>query len=132
MRSTRILLAIDAVINLLLGILLVFFPRPVAVALGVPIPDSAFYPSILGAVLFGIGMALALEWFRPEAGLGGLGLAGAIAINLCGGLVLAVWLLFGSLDIPPRGYIFLWALTILLITISGAEVFVRRPNKQRD
>ena len=74
--------------------------------------------------MFGIGIALTLEWVRPEAGLGGLGLAGAIAINLCGGLVLAAWLLFGSLDMPLRGYLFLWALAILLLAISSVELFV--------
>ena len=35
----------------------------------------------------------------------GLGLRGALAINLSGGFVLAMWLLFGSLDVPIHGKI---------------------------
>lgn len=124
MSASRAVLVIDAFINLLLGVLLIFFPEPLAVVLGVPIPDSAFYPSILGGVLFGIGIALVLEVVKPEQ-LGGLGLGGAIAINLCGGLVLAAWLISGALNIPFRGYVLLWSLTVLLVTISIVELFVR-------
>jgi hypothetical protein len=50
-----------------------------------------------------------------------LGLGGAIAINLCGGLVLAVWLLSNKLSLPLRGQIFLWSLVMLLVGISVLE-----------
>jgi len=59
MRFSRILL-IDALINLILGVLLAVFPRNVVEVLGVPDTDATFYPSILGAVLIGIGMAFRL------------------------------------------------------------------------
>jgi hypothetical protein len=62
-----------------------------------------------------------IEYFRREDGLVGLGLAGAVAINLCGGGVLAAWLVFGRLDVPPHGRVFLWALVVLLVSISMAE-----------
>ena len=70
MKSKKSLLLIDAIINLALGALVVFLPEGVVLALGVPPAVSAFYPSILGAVLFGIGLALLLE---PDSG-NGLGL----------------------------------------------------------
>lgn len=57
------------------------------------------YPSILGAVLVGIGVALLIQ-NKSESGLS---LAGAVAINLCGGIVLAFWLSFGFLALPTRG-----------------------------
>ena len=113
------LLTIDAVINLVLGALLVWFPRPVVAAFGVPEAAVAFYPSILGAVLFGIGIALLIERVR---GSSGLGLSGAISINLCGGVVLAAWLVFGSLEIPIRGQVLLWALVVVLVGISSVEL----------
>ncbi len=94
-RST--LLTLDAVINLTLGALLVVFPDPVVSALGIPGTDVTFYPSILGAVLVGIGIALVVERVR---GATGLGLVGAVSINLTAGLVLAAWLAFGSLALP--------------------------------
>ena len=125
MRSS-ILLLVDAVINFLLGILLIFFPASLVIALGIPGSDSAFYPSILGAVLFGIGIALLVERFRGSAGLGP---CGAVSINLSGGLVLAGWLLSGSLELPLRGHIVLWILVLILVGISSLELFVRAPRR---
>ena len=51
-------LAADAAINLLLGILLLAFRSELADFLGVPPTEQTFYPTILGGVLLGIGVAL--------------------------------------------------------------------------
>jgi hypothetical protein len=120
--SEKSLLLIDAIINLLLGVLLGIFPRKIVAVLGLPIVQNTFYASILGAVLFGIGIALLLEMSREKTGLGGLGLGGAIAINLSGGLVLALWLVFGALDIPTHGFIVMWLLVAVLFVISAIEL----------
>ncbi len=125
MRSSVLLIA-DAVINLALGVLLIVFPAGTVTAMGIPGSGSAFYPNVLGAVLFGIGIALLIERFR---GSGGLALYGAVSINLCGGVVLAAWLIWGSLQIPTRGFIILWALVIVLVGISSFEILSRRINK---
>ena len=122
------LLRVDAGINIILGILLLLtipFPERIPQLFGVPAVINTFYPSILGAVLFGIGIALVLESYRtkPER-LVGLGLGGAIVINLCGGAVLIGWLIFGDLHLPLRGTVFLWAIGLILITISGFELIV--------
>lgn len=118
-----LLLKIDAAINLILGILLLAFPLKLVKAVGMPTAEPSFYPTILGAVLFGIGLALLIECYRQSSGLMGLGLGGAIAINLCGGFVLAIWLLSGSLNLPLRGQIFLWTLVLLLVGLSLIEGF---------
>jgi hypothetical protein len=118
-RST--LLKADAAINLILGVLLMAFPAKLIKALGVPMADPSFYPTILGGVLFGIGLALLIECYRKSSRFVGLGLGGAIAINLCGGLVLAAWLLSDRLTLPLRGQIFLWTLVVLLVGISLLE-----------
>ena len=118
------LLTIDGIINLLLGVLLIAFSDGWVRLLGVPPAAHGFYPSILGGVLFGIGIALMMER-RNNTGTGvGLGLGGAIAINLCGGMVLAGWLVFGGLTLPVRGLIFLWFLVVLLVGISSVELAV--------
>ena len=127
MRSSKVLL-IDAGINFILGILLlltIIFPERIAKFFGVPAVKNAFYPSILGAVLFGIGIALVLESYRtnPEQ-LVGLGIGGAVAINLCGGAVLIGWLIFGDLHLPLGGTVFLWSIGLILITISGSELLM--------
>jgi MFS family permease len=115
------LLLLDALINIVLGLLLATFPSWVVQLLGVPATDTRFYTSILGAVLLGIGLALLIEFFRKPSQAAGLGLSGAIAINLCGAVFLAGWLLCGTLDIPLRGRVFLWAVAIALVAISGGE-----------
>ena len=86
------------------------------------------YPTILGAVLFGIGIALTIECYRKLWRMVGLGLRGAVAINLSGGLVLILWLIFGDLNIPLRGHFFLWSLAIILVGISLIEVFTHLEN----
>ena len=115
-------LTIDSLINLLLGALLVIFPRDLVSFLGIPQPGSAFYPSILGAVLFGIGIALWIERGTDRASGRGLGLGGAVVINLCAALVLAAWLLFGGLSLSARGSGFLWGIVVVLIVVSLAEI----------
>jgi hypothetical protein len=125
------ILYLDAAVNLILGLLLLFFRPAVIHLLGVPAAEQAFYPSMLGAVLFGIGIALLVECFRPRDGLVGLGLGGAVAINLCCGLVLAGWLLSGKLSIPLRGQIFLWILVVLLAGVSTGEFIVHRRKRVR-
>jgi hypothetical protein len=131
MRHTT-LLKIDAAINLILGILLLAFPLELVQALGLPMADPSFYPSILGGVLFGIGLALLIECYRQSNGFIGLGLGGAIAINLCGGFVLAIWLLSGSLNLPLRGQIFLWSLVLLLVGISLIEGFAQLKMRKKN
>ncbi len=118
-------LFVDAAINIVLGVLLVTFPRRVVDALGIPASESAFYPSILGGVLMGIGIALLIQVVHRERFLG-LGHGGAVAINICGGLVLAAWLIWGGLDIPVRGQVLLWSLVTMLVGISLVELMVQR------
>lgn len=114
------LLVVDAIVNLGLGALLIAYPSHLVSLLGMPDVRPSFYARVLGGVLFGIGTALALE-AGSSAGQG-LGLAGAVAINLCGAAVLAGVLLMQSLDIPLRGRVLLWGLCVLLVGLSLLEL----------
>jgi hypothetical protein len=116
-------LLVDAVINLLLGVLLVMLDPRIADTLGVPAPGSRFYTSILGVVLIGVAIALVIEALQspPREGTG-LGLLGAVCINLCGGVALGLWLSFGDLGLPVRGLVFLWCLVVALVVLSGIEL----------
>ena len=127
-KASTTLLKVDAVINYALGILCILYPF-VAETIGVPIVENSFYPNILGAVLIGIGIALTIECYRKQGGIVGLGLGGAVAINLSGGFVLMLWLIFGDLNIPLRGYFFLWSLAIILVGISLFELFIYRKTE---
>lgn len=115
------LLFLDAAINLILGILLIIFSDKVVTAFGAPESSTKFYPNILGAIFIGITIALILEYYRRPSSPAGLGLSGAIAINLCGGIMLIIWLIIGSSSFHPRGLIILWILAIILVSISIIE-----------
>ncbi len=120
-------LVVDAGVNFMLGILLLLLvPLPkLSSILGVPMVEVPFYASILGGVLVGIGIALLVEVRRRGGNKAvGLGKGGAVAINLCGGLVLMGWLIFGRLGLPIRGTVFLWALVVLLVGLSGLELLM--------
>ena len=119
------LLRVDGVINLVLGVLLMAFPEGVVETLGVPQTEDRFYPTVLGAVLFGMGVALLLEANRLPGGIIGLGLGGAVAINLAAAAVLVVWLVWGDLVIPTRGRVLLGILSAGLVAISSFELWVR-------
>ena len=135
MPSRRTLLLVDGIVNLVLGILLVLFPAWLVSALGIPAAESTFYPSLLGAVLTGIGIALLLERSRSLSPSAGLGLLGAIAINLCAVTILAGWLLFGELDLPLRGQFSLWGIALLALGLSllelGRELEALRSSRPR-
>ena len=122
-KKVSLLLAADAVINLILGLLLLLFPAGLRELFGLPATNTYFYSSILGGVIFGIGVALCLEWLMGEKGIKGLGLAGAIAINLFGGGTLLFWLVFKDLEIPLKGSITLWIVAILVVGIGLVELF---------
>ncbi len=129
MKQGKTLLLIDSIINLFLGIVLLAFSEPVIKIFGLPESDMSFYPNILGAVLSGIGIALLIE-YRRTAKFTGLGLGGAISINMMGGIVLFLWLVFGNLNIPAHGKIILWILDIVLIGISSLELIAYISKKQ--
>ena len=124
-KKHAILLTIDGIINLALGMCLMLFPVGVAELLGVPKSSLNFYPTILGAVIFGIGIALLIERYGVTRTIRGLGLGGAIAINLCGALALLVWLLCCPLDIPARGYVILWSIAIVVLLVGIIEVVTK-------
>jgi hypothetical protein len=124
-KTVRVLLAADALINLILGILLLFLPAGLLTVLGLPATSNYFYTSILGGVIFGIGIALSIEYFQKPEGARGLGLAGAIVINLCGGGVLLYWLLFGDIDLPLIGQLILWMVALVVIGIGLIELIIK-------
>ena len=118
-------LLIDGIVNLILGILLLLFPFGVAEILGVPLPETNFYPTILGGVIFGIGIALLLEAYGERWGARGLGLGGAIAINFCGAGILVLWLIFEPLNLPLRGMITLWIVAIVVLGLGILETLTK-------
>ena len=127
MKASAVLL-VDAAINLVVGIILIFY-RSLVQILGIPQASTSFYANMLGAVLFGIGIALLVECLRKPGRMAGLGLGGAISINLSGGVALILWLIFGNLNIPVHGLIILWALAVIVIGISIIEWIIHSTKR---
>jgi hypothetical protein len=127
----ELVLTIDGAVNLALGAVLVIFPKEFARLVGVPVPSSSFYASILGGVLIGIGLALLIQRFWGRSHVTGLGIEGAIVINFCGAGVLVVWLVSGGLSVATRGLVFLWAVAILVLGIGVAEMVMRARNNRQ-
>jgi hypothetical protein len=121
MKHGELLLFVDSMINFLLGIILLAYSEPIIDFFGLPETTIRFYPTILGSVLIGIGIALMIE-YRRKGRFVGLGIGGAISINMTGGAVLLLWLIFGNLNIPVHGIIILWVLAFILIGISSLEL----------
>ena len=126
MTSSR-LLELDGIGNVLLGLPLLLFPEAVSEFLGLPPIGATLYPAILGAVFVGIGVALLLQRFKPA--LGGLGLGGALSINLIFGVVLAGWLFLSGVSLPLRGVLVLSILAVILVGISLAEAHSLTPRR---
>ena len=114
-----LLLLADALLFLAMGAILAVFPAGTVTALGLPSGQSGFYRRLLGAVLIGIGLALMMN--ALPSGLYGLGLDGAIAVNLSIALAVAILLLTGARKTPARGKRLLWLLVLVLVGLSAVD-----------
>jgi len=122
-------LILDAIIKLCLGFILVIFPRELFWLAGLPVETPPFYAILLGGVLVAIGIALLHEHFRRAGDMVGLGLGGAIIINLFGGLVLTVMLGMGIPGAPFPGPQLLSGVAIILLILGGIEGLVSLKKK---
>ncbi len=129
-KGDKILLSIDSIVNIIIGLLLLCYPLGVGKILGLPQPGENFYTLILGAVLLGIGIALFIESKYYNRGMRGLGLEGAVVINIIASIVLIIILISGTLNISIIGSLILWFIGILVFLIGIVEGFrVRLFNK---
>jgi hypothetical protein len=76
------LLWLETLLKFVPGLLLALAPLTTLRVLGLPRPETGFWPRLCGALLIGIAGALFLEGTSRGHGLS---LAGCIVINLCGG-----------------------------------------------
>ena len=121
------LLAIDSIINVVLGSCLLFIPGATIRFFGLPPTDTNFYVTVLGAVLLGIGIALWIERHNEERWRG-LGLGGAVIINTLGAGTVLVWLILDPFNMPLHGYLVLWSVALIVLgtgLIELAAIFRR-------
>jgi len=101
---------------------LVLYPQRLVEMLGLPAVSSRFYPSVLGGVLIGIAVAL---FVAHRGGTAGLGLDGAIAINICGAGTVVAWLLWVPRDFSVTGRATLWVVAVLVLGTGFIELVHR-------
>jgi hypothetical protein len=108
------------------GLTLALVPVTASRVFGLPISGSAFWPRLLGAVLVGLALATVLQGDTLLKGAfthgRGLGLAGAIAVNLTSAAMLAAQLVMARAAATKRGNAALWALVLLLTALSLFEL----------
>jgi hypothetical protein len=122
-KEDKILLLIDGIVNLAVGLVLLCYPLGIGDYLELPKSDDNFYPVVLGALIFSIGIALLIERKYYERKIRGLGIEGAIIINIITSSALIIFLIFGNLNISIVGSIILWFVGILVFIIGVVEIF---------
>jgi hypothetical protein len=113
------LLWVETLLKFFPGAMLAVAPMTTLRVLGLPRPDSGFWPRVCGALLTGIAAALFLEGTSSGHGLG---LAGVIVINLCGASLLAVMLVLDRGPTSRRGRVAVWLTICVLVTLSVIEI----------
>jgi hypothetical protein len=113
------LLWLETLLKLVPGVLLTLAPLTALRVLGLPRPDTGFWPRLCGALLLGISGALFLEGTSRGHGLD---LAGVIVINLCGAAVLATLLILEAGPASRRGRATVWLIVCLLVIASVVEI----------
>jgi hypothetical protein len=99
------LLWLETLLKFVPGLLLALAPLTTLRVLGLPRPETGFWPRLCEALLIGIAGALFLEGTSRGHGLS---LAGCIVINLCGATVLATPLVLERGPTSVRGRAVVW------------------------
>lgn len=124
----RAVLFLDALLQLLLGILLLASPfATLYAALQLPQPQPALYGQLLGVAMVGFA------WLLVQATINGQ-LTVAIArtvgqVNLIGAILIVSWVLF--LDMPVQGAGKIWLLTLAAVLAFFAAVQIPAAKRVR-
>lgn len=111
---------IETLVKLAGGLVLSLAPLTAIRVLGLSRTDSSFWPRLLGALLIGLAGAAFLEGRYP--GSHGLGVGGAVIVNLAGAAMLATLLALKVAAPSTRGRMVLWTLVALLLILSLLEI----------
>jgi hypothetical protein len=106
-----------------IGLLLVFLPITTARMAGFPHGNTAFWPRLFGSALLGIAGAFAVEGYIAGGAIEakGLGLGGAVIINLTAILSLFGTLIFSAVA-TRRGKVVIWLMILLLLFLTLFEI----------
>lgn len=114
------LLWIEFLVKLASGATLVLVPRTLARVAGLPPAESSFWPRLLGGILIGIAVAALVE-VRFKSSIG-LGLAGAVSVNVATAATLGSLLILGQAGPSRRGRFALWLAAAGLLILALVEI----------
>ena len=60
--------------------------------------------------------------WQVQGSFSGLGVMGAIAINLCGATAVVWWLLCSPVQLSVRGKVVLWVVAVIVYAIAAFEI----------
>jgi len=118
------LLWLETLLKGSIGLIMMVAPITAAKIAGLPHNNSAFWARLFGASLIGIAAAFAIEGYaQVNAAITarGLGLGGAVVINLITILSLLGTLIFKGVA-SRRGLLLIWLLTALLAFLMLLEI----------
>lgn len=124
MTRLRYALAADAMLNALLGGVLLFFPGPLVEALGVPDADPSIYANLAGALLIGFAFALARASRAPAENRAVI--EAVMVANVLSAAVLAVWLTALDSDATATGKAVLGTVAGGLAVLAGLQATALR------
>lgn len=114
------LLWIEFLTKVAVGIPLLLTPRVLAHVLGLPPAESPFWPRLIGGLLIGLAMAALIE-VRFKSSMG-LGLAGAVAMNVATAATIGSLLIMGQGGPTRRGHFTLWLVAAVLMIQALVEI----------
>ncbi len=115
------LLWFETILKAAFGLPLLLLPLTVIRILGLPRPDSGFWPRFVGAVCCGISIGVFVSIRFPQAH-GGIGPAGLIPINLAAAAALIASLIMGSAAPTRRGRIAVLVCAVTLLSLGFLEI----------
>lgn len=123
------ILRADGVFNVLAGVVLLFFYRPVVELIGWPDTGATIYANVLGAALIGLSLAVLFAANRPEQSRGTI-LAGIVAKGLAGVVILYQVFVVG-IELPSPWLLPAAVVVQVLFVLGEAAYLIAVPERAR-
>jgi hypothetical protein len=128
--NTKVVMTVSAIFLALAGISLTFFPKEIAIYIGLdPAKPSQLVIQILGALYFGFAM---LNWMAKGSIIGGIYNKPLVIANLSHFLIGGLALIKGMTSMGKPSYLFVLLIGtyIIFATLFGI-LFIRHPGNRR-
>lgn len=117
----RVVLLLDAVLQVLVGLVLLLAPmQSIYNALQLPQPSPALYGQMLGVLLIGVAWLLVRAAFNGNLTAPVAGVVGNV--NLACAVLIIVWLVFFELPVTGAGRIWLPILAAVMALFAALEI----------